>query len=238
MLKAHSIVVLLTAASLSAAANGAVSQFTTVSGGMTILTDPDRNIVTDLDGFYGEEGRQLRVGNVSCTLAAAGGSLDSGFYDSNTGELDFTIAWNYSFNLTDASNGSVVDTISSQMLFREFGTVGGGPDPTGIMTGEEVGAARGGWRWWFAEWIAGTKIKPKKAAQATHIFEPGQLTGLEYAGSNLADPFEMTITVDAGLGGGVVAGTAVGTIAFYTVPTPGACTLAGAAGLCLLRRRR
>lgn len=253
-MKAKRIISAAAAILCAASAHATVFEFGSVSGNLTLLTDPARSTFTDVTGVFGEAGRQLRMGNVSATLRSPGGAQDRGTFNDATGELEFTMGWDYSFAVSDPVTDQIVGGAHGGQLMHEVGLFSGDSGGVSAMNGEgtdwpggSTSAARGVTIYegpdlpaWY-EWLTGAQTRIiiiKIRVSDGRAFEPGEETRLSYDGSQPSGQYEMALQWGPAFGNSAVYATAFGSFDVMVTPTPGAAALTAISILTLARRRR
>jgi hypothetical protein len=203
-------------------AKGAPIPFDVLNGSLTFTTNPQTNKITDLNGFFGVAGRQLRID--SFELSPSSSRAPTGLVDFGTGQISFGVDYKLEYSLLDAVNGAAVGRDSVSGLFFESGifdatsgqgVLDGSSEPGRAnldTTAQVINIALPGW---LKELASGRTL----IGMSPVPFQSGEVTSLTYLG-DVAGGHEINLLVSANFGGSVIEATSSGSLTIQVVPEP------------------
>ena len=114
-------IIFLMSISLNVTAKTAV--FGISGSAVTLQMHPDGNILTDVNGFYGEIGRKLRIDEMRLSPIMEDGIFGSGKLNLDTGNSSFLVNWKVDFGIFDDDTSELLGTDSFSLSFEEKGNV-------------------------------------------------------------------------------------------------------------------
>jgi len=90
---------------------------------VTLKMHPNENIMIDVNGFYGEVGRELRIDEMNLSPIMESGVFGTGKLNLDTGKSSFLVNWKVDFDIFDYNTGEFLGADSFSLFFEEKGNV-------------------------------------------------------------------------------------------------------------------